>query len=310
MINLFKRHKKKEQKEIIISQETVIFPEKLDIYHEQSTEKVHKVPKYTTTELKNLIITNYQKAEKRLEKLIKDYYILKLFSRAATRSGRFNEKMLHLDKQLNYTKRLNEEIKRKMDIVKYMQDVTNEELMEIYDKVEQFLDQIQQTQLEADDINLKHYNKIKLASAGIIINKNNFELEKFNREVNEFIYQYKSLQEAAEHVYYYSGDLIVQTVNSLVQSIKLAKNSDHIYNYDYNYFLESSTVITLSLPQWIELFNKIRYVLRTVSDVNVINYVDFKNYYQKLEVRYFILMLYMESKSKYNSEGKITDFNI
>ncbi len=44
-----------------------------------------------------------------------------------------------------------------------------------------------------------------MASAGIIMNKNNIELEKFHKDVNDFIYQYRSLQEAAEYVFFHSG---------------------------------------------------------------------------------------------------------
>lgn len=313
MIDFIKRILKGPIKKNNPVQEELIIEEQLDIYHEQEVEEETTVfeVQYTIDKMREMILDDFTKSERRLAKLNKDYYILKLFSRAAIKTGRFNEKMLHLDKQVNYTKRLYEELKRKMDIVKYMQDVTMDELNEINEKIKKYLSFLSQIQTEADEINRVHYTKIKLASAGIIINKNNIELEKFNREVNDFIYQYKSLQEAAEYVYYHSGDLIVETVKTLVQSIEQAKNPEHIQKYDFNFFLESSLVLTLTLPQWIELFNKIRYVLRTTSEVNVISYVDFKNNYQKLEVRYFILMLYMESKSKDDFDNsKITDFYI
>lgn len=308
----FKKIFKRKNNQHKVVQE-IIEPEDLTIYHEHHLEieepETNPAQSKSIDEMRSIIISNFNNAEKGLAGLNKQYYLLKLFSRAALKNPQFNERILFLDKEINNIKRLFEELKRKMDIVKYMQDVTIEELMEIHDKLNNFFDHQTHFSSEAKEVERIYYRNIKMASAGIIMNKNNIELEKFHKDVNDFIYQYRSLQEAAEYVFFHSGDLIVKTINSLVQCINNSANSEHIETYNYDYFLDSPLVLTLTLPEWIELFNKIRYVLRVVSDINIINYVDFRQNYLQLEIRYFILMLYMESMSKEDSKG-ISEFNI
>lgn len=305
---IFKRNNSEEKKLL----ENSLIQEDLSLYNEHVDSKEDEIkapPSKSVEEMRELIVNDFQTAEKRIAGINKQYYMLKLFSRAAIRNPQFNEKLLFLDKEVNYLKRLHEELKRKMDIVKYMQDVTIEELEEIYEKLNNFFDHQKIITEEAKEIERVYYRNIKMASAGIIMNKNNIELEKFHKDVNDFIYNYKSLQEAAEYVFFHSGELIMETINSLVRSIQNSNNPEYVKTYNYEYFLSSTLVLTLTLPEWIELFNKIRYVLRIVNDVNIIDYVDFKQNYLKLEIRYFILMLYMESTSKEDSKG-ISEFNI
>ena len=73
-----------------------------------------------------------------------------------------------------------------------------------------------------------------------------------------------------------------------------------IYTYEEDmknsleYFKKYQYVLTLSMREWVELVNNMKFALKTVGKVDEMKFDRAKRKYESLEKKYFILMLYFE----------------
>ena len=139
-----------------------------------------------------------------------------------------------------------------------------------------------------------YFRNIKMTSLAAIKDKKAYELEGLAREVNELIRSYNNLEYAYYDTYYYSGDLIVKTVKALVSCFEKGKNKSYAKTYNYSYFLKSDAILNFEFKEWISLFNKFKFVMKTTSNVELYDYLQFSELYQKLEKRYFVVLIFYE----------------
>ncbi|HOF43632.1 MAG TPA: hypothetical protein PLE44_03480 [Bacilli bacterium] len=139
-----------------------------------------------------------------------------------------------------------------------------------------------------------YFRNIKMTSLAAIKDKKSYELEGLAREVNALIKSYSNLEHAYYDIYYYSGDLIVKTVKALVSCLEKGKNKSYALTYNYSYFLKSDAILNFELKEWINLFNKFKFIMKTTSNVELYDYLQFSELYQKLEKRYFVVLIFYE----------------
>ncbi|HHZ18141.1 MAG TPA: hypothetical protein GX390_02515 [Acholeplasmataceae bacterium] len=244
------------------------------------------------------ILEALQVFEAKEKALLHKYYFLKLFARVASRDSKYNEKMLTIDKQVNRMKRIHDEIKKRADILKYVQDDEAFDYSELFVKINDLFDFGRVLSTQLNDIQKQYYHNLKIATYSICKDKTYQELEQLIKDTNEMIQEYKSAQEAYDFIYYNSGELVVQTVKALVEAIEESGIKSYIDAYPFKYFLPSDDVVVLRFAEWIDLFNKLLYVFRTSNRIDFKSVQPFSEYYRELEKRYMIMLIYNEMGMK------------
>jgi hypothetical protein len=243
------------------------------------------------------ILESIKAFERKSAVLLHKYYFLKLFGRAALRNQSFNEQTLILDKQINRFKKNAEELRKRTDVLKYVKDVENLELEDVFLKINETFDFYRDLDKTLNRYQSIFYPRLKMASFSICHDLTYQEIENLTKAVNEMLEEYKSIQEAYDYICYNSGELIINTIQSLVNCLANSNNKQYeVYNFAY--FLNSDFVMVMSFSEWVELFTKILYVKRTAKDVELFDYLQFKNHYQELEKRYLIMLIYNEMNQK------------
>lgn len=246
-------------------------------------------------EKKELIENSNRNFEKKSNSLFHTYNFLRLFSRSADKDNKFNEKMIMIDKHINRMKKMHDDIKRRIDLVKYV-ELHDSELENINFAISEIFAFYRDIDAELDELKQKYYKHLKMTSFSICNDKSYQELDSINRNINKIIDEYKNIADAYDYIFYNSGSLIVDTINALVECLENSNNKDLRKDYKYDYFLNSTFVVALSFPEWVELFTKIKYVIRVSSKVELFDYLKFKDLYIELEKRYILMLIYNEIK--------------
>jgi len=265
--------------------------ESLEMY----SENVDYKPKASQVSYED-IITRYDQLQPKIDNLVNSYYRYRIFSKIASKDNKFNQLMLTIDKHLN---RINKEYKEfKKDILFLKHGDYPEDFL---DKVSEKLINIeyfyQTISNNLDELMKKYFSHMKMATANICMNRTNKELDAIYKRLNTYLNDFKNLNEAASYIFYNSGQEIVQTIDSLIKALP---NQNE---FTFKYFLQTDDIITLDLKEWIDLYNKIRFVMKKKEAVN--ENENFLQNYLHFEILYLILMMNMESH-----QNKITDYQI
>ncbi|MDD3999718.1 MAG: hypothetical protein PHX62_02330 [Bacilli bacterium] len=266
-----------------------------EIYYERANYKNNKYDLedcFSTKSKQEKIMESIAAFEKKYEKILHQYSFIKLFYRAALKTKEYNEMTLRLDKQVNRFKKKSEDLKKKSDVLKYVVDAPDFELEQIFLKINELFDFSRDLDKQINQYKSAFFPQLKIASYSICNDQSYLEIDSLNKAVNKMIDEFKNIQEAYDFIVYNSGELIINTVNAFVNGLKNSKNQYR--EYDFHYFLNTDYIMTLKFPEWVELFTKILYVKRVVKDVELFDYLNFKNYYLELEKRYLIMLIYNE----------------
>lgn len=240
------------------------------------------------------ILESLRAFDKKAQTILHKYYFLKLFAKVASRDAKYNEKMITVDKQVNRMKKIYDEIKKRADVLKYLPEEGDFDYNELFMKINDLFDYGRALFTRLSDIQKQYYQNLKIAAYSLCKNKTHQELEQLLKETNETIQQYKSPQEAYDFIYYNSGELIVNTVKALVDVINESGIKNYIDAYQFQYFLASDDVVALRFAEWIDLFNKLLYVIRNTNRIDYNSAALFNQYYRQLETRYMIMLIYNE----------------
>lgn len=247
---------------------------------------------------KEKIFSSIDAFDKKYQSLLHDYYFLKLFSLAAVKDKKYNETTLVLNKHINRLRRTYDELLKRNNVLKYIETIPGLELEDHYTKINEIFAFVNDLKNDLTEYQTAYYRKLKMASLSLFSDKSSVEIESTTKIVNKMIQEYRNIEEAYDYYYYNSGELIINTINALVNSIKNSGNKNYIETYKFNYFLESDFVMILRYSEWIELFTKILYVKRNVNNIELFDYLSFKNYYEELERRYIVMLIYNEMMQK------------
>ena len=276
----------------ITKQEEVIVPSKQEEKKEEVKVEENKTIDYTDT------IKNFSDAKKSMNSILHEYYICKIFSRVALSENEFLAQVVELEKLIDKINNDIYDIERSIDFYKKVNNTLNEEEIRISNRVDKLLKMQKAIKQRFLDINNLYYTHLKISTVSVCINKNNDQLEKFYELINNIIKKYKNITDAAYNLYYSSGEFIVSFVNELVECISYTNNSDYINKYNYAFFLNADAIITLEIQEWIELFNKIKFAFKLISNIEIDAYLKIKEKYNYFEAIYTILMMQSEMSSK------------
>lgn len=270
-----------------------------NLYSENKDIKVDRFSILSLDAKREMINNKFLLLQKSNYDLLNRYYLCKVFSRIAIKDKDFNLEMIRIDKNINRVRKELEKLQKQANEIKYT-DTTIDDLVGEINEKQRDLENFQKSIIDSvDNVRRKYYNYLKIATVNVCLNKSNFELECLLGDLNNFLDEYKNLNIAAEYIYYNSGVLIVKLINTLVDVINKQANIDYIKTYDFHYFLKSEVVITLEITEWIDLYNKVRFVVK-LNDLEVSKYQEVLDLYKQFEVRYLILMMYIETNKKGN----------
>lgn len=253
----------------------------------------------------NILKNEVDECIKKTDVITHSFYTMRIYSKIASKDREFNSILLDLDKQVNRIRRDQEDLNRHLGSLTAI-TLQNDTLDDLYNKIIYHKDFQKEIDNYIKDINLRYFNHLKIATVNVTMNKANNELDNLYQNLNLFLGDFKSLNEAAEFIFFNSGQLLISLVNSLIHCFLDYGKQEYIRTYDFSYFLESDSIITLTLSEWIELYNKIKFVMKITLDADLINYLEFRNSFIQFELRYIILMMNMEGRKNSN----ISSFNI
>ena len=143
---------------------------------------------------------------------------------------------------------------------------------------ELILKSIVNTVTELTEINNNSYGHLKISTVTITINKTNDELEKLYNNISNELKGFKTFSEAADFIFYNSGGFIDNLVSTYIKYVKNSNNQEFINTYNRTYFLPSDVVISLEFKEWIELYKRLKYVLRLMIDYKNKLYIEQQKY--------------------------------
>lgn len=241
---------------------------------------------------------DYKKALENLEKILEKYYFLKLFKNAADKANDFNVKMLTMDKYINQVKKYFMDLKKYRNAYSKKNIPTDDETKDFYYKICDFKKALVDIKDDLATFEKENYPKIKMSTYNACKGKTYQELENLANEVNNVITSYKTIEDAYDYVCYNSGNLVFETIESILKVIEENPEKSKV-RINKKFFFEDEIIMYLDYVGWIELFNKLQYLIQK-CDASVFNDEVVSKNYQELEKNYLIVLIYNE----YVSRGK------
>lgn len=293
-----KKDKRKEQINLNINlNNDVMFEQDLEKKEVEEQEN-QKVVVKTDEQLIDESINVFNTIANKNKKIIKEYYICKILSRVGLKDLDFNLQVITMDKHVNRLKKECFDLSRIIDNIKIGLKLEYDQLIKLNNQIID-LNAFQVGLLnQLTEINNTSYGHLKISTVTVTINKNNEELETLYNNIAEELKGFKSFEEAAEFIYYNSGDFIVNLVNSYIDYIQESNNEEFISLYDKHYFLSSDVVISLEIKEWIDLYNKLKFVLKLMSKYDNNIYIECHKLFNIFEAKYAILMMRTERRKR------------
>ena len=291
-MSLFKRRKKQKQEEInidLISPSESIIEEKPVEEKQETTEDLLKDK--SNEELTDELIYIFNKIVNKNDRIITEYYTIKILSRIGLKNMDFNLQMLSIDKNVNRIKKEIFDLTRIIANIKTGLELEREGVLMIYNQVKELFAFQNGVFNQLSEINSVSYGHLKISTVSVTINKTHEELEKLYNNICEELKGFTSFEAASEYIYYNSGDFIDKLINTFVQYVKESGNEDYIKQYDRKYFLPSDVVISLEIKEWIDLYNRLKFVLRLMNKHNKITFISYQELFDAFEAKYAILMM-------------------
>ncbi|HOI46313.1 MAG TPA: hypothetical protein PLR26_01145 [Bacilli bacterium] len=285
-MSFFKKKQSKKQEEVILISEPII---EEPVIEEKVVEEV--IPSYP--DMMDIFVKTHQSFVNGTKQIIRDYYIIKLFSYIATDANTLRDKIYSLD--LFYFEYM-KDVERLKDMIDAVVDDIF--IKETYLTIKKFILLLQNKKVQLSDfifnIRADHYENIKVATLGIVHNKSSEDIKKYYDDIAEMIKTYKNVQEAAEYIYFNSADDLNEAIGLFATLAPTKSNFDIKKPNSLEYFKKYQYVLTLSMREWVELINNMKFALKTIGKVDEMKFDRAKRKYDSLEKKYFILMLYFE----------------
>lgn len=295
-MGFFKKRKNKNKEEINLKIDTITEDIFLEEKNDEVKEEVVEVKTYE--QLQEEVLYDFQVITTKNIRMIKEYYICKIFSRVGLKDLEFNLQIISVDKNVNRIKKDHFYLSRIIDNIKAGLKMEQEELEKIYKQVSD-LKAFQVGVLEhLTELNNGCYGYLKISTVTVTINKSNEELEVLYNSISKEISAFKSFEEASEYIYYNSGEFIEFIVKRYIDCINETTNNDLISMYTKSYFLPSDAVIALDIKEWIELYNKLKFVIKQLAKYKTVSYPSCYDLFNSFEAKYAILMMRTEKKKK------------
>lgn len=291
-MGLFKRKKNKKQEEIKIDlyQENDSVVEENNIENNQSDTNTQLNNK-TDEEIIDETIFTFNKILSKNDRIITEYYTIKILSRIGLKNMDFNLQMLSMEKNVNRIKKDCFDLNRIISQLKNGLNYEREGILKLYNDVNDLYAFQNGLINQLNEVNSTSYGHLKISTVSVTINKTHEELEKLYLNICNELKPFNTFEEASEYIYYNSGDFIDKLINTFVMYVKESGNEEYIKQYDRKYFLPSDVVISLDIKEWIELYNRLKFVLRLMNKSNKTTFLSYQELYDTFEAKYAVLMM-------------------
>ena len=290
-MGLFKRKKKVKEEEIKIDfyQEKDIVNE--DINDEPVEEKIDLTINKSDEELLDELIFVFNKITSKNDRIITEYYTIKILSRIGLKNMDFNLQMMSMEKNVNKIKKECFDLNRIINQIKAGLKCNRDEIVKLHKQVNDLFAFQNGLFNQLNEVNSTSYGHLKISTVSVTINKTHEELEKLYYNICNELRSFTTFEEAAEHIYYNSGEFIDNLINNFIKNIKENGNQEQIELYDRKYFISSDVIISLEIKEWIELYNRMKNVLRIMKKNNKLSFINFQELFDVFEAKYAILMM-------------------
>lgn len=290
-MGLFKRKKKVKEEEIKIDfyQEKDIVNE--DINDEPVEEKIDLTINKSDEELLDELIFVFNKITSKNDRIITEYYTIKILARIGLKNMDFNLQMMSMEKNVNKIKKECFDLNRIINQIKAGLKCNRDEIVKLHKQVNDLFAFQNGLFNQLNEVNSTSYGHLKISTVSVTINKTHEELEKLYYNICNELRSFTTFEEAAEHIYYNSGEFIDNLINNFIKNIKENGNQEQIELYDRKYFIPSDVIISLEIKEWIELYNRMKNVLRIMKKNNKLSFINFQEFFDVFEAKYAILMM-------------------
>ncbi len=290
-MGLFKRKKKVKEEEIKIDfyQEKDIVNE--DINDEPVEEKIDLTINKSDEELLDELIFVFNKIISKNDRIITEYYTIKILARIGLKNMDFNLQMMSMEKNVNKIKKECFDLNRIINQIKAGLKCNRDEIVKLHKQVNDLFAFQNGLFNQLNEVNSTSYGHLKISTVSVTINKTHEELEKLYYNICNELRSFTTFEEAAEHIFYNSGEFIDNLINNFIKNIKENGNQEQIELYDRKYFIPSDVIISLEIKEWIELYNRMKNVLRIMKKNNKLSFINFQELFDVFEAKYAILMM-------------------
>ena len=290
-MGLFKRKKRLTEEKINIPlfQENNI--DDVDVIEEQNNDNIDLLDKKTDEELLDELIFVFNKITSKNDRIITEYYTIKILARIGLKNMDFNLQMMSMEKNVNRIKKDCFDINRLITQIKAGLRFDRFEIEKLYKQVNDLYAFQNGLLNQLNEVNSTSYGHLKIATVSVTINKTHEELEKLYYSICNELKSFTSFDEAAEFIFYNSGEFIDNLINTFIKYIKESGNSEYIEMYDRKYFLPSDVVISLDVKEWIELYNRLKFILKIMKKYDKLSFIGYQELFDTFEAKYAILMM-------------------
>ncbi len=239
------------------------------------------------SQIKSTVKKIYNDLEKSKNNLIQKFYIFRVFEFSFDSNENLKNSLDTIEKHIALLNQNYDVLKKELE--RYEIDDVSITNAYMYDRLNQFHLYNLDLEKSLDDIQKGYYKKLRAVSFSFCVNKSNLELSELVDDIQNFILDYKDLETAVSFITYHSVTLITDTINHLLKI--LDKRSKE--RYDVKYFTNSEAFVCLSMGEWINLFNKLKYVIN-LYNIDRNTFKEFFKLFDELELFYIILLIDFE----------------
>lgn len=288
LFNKKRKNKNKEEINIAIDNDDSLF---LD---QDNEELIPLEKEKDKEEMIYDLISVYKKIISKNNRTIQEYYICKILSRVGLKDFEFNLQIVMIDKHINRLKKDCFDLSRLINNIEAGLQFEEDEIKKIYKRVMDLQAFQNGVFHQLSEINNNSYVHLKISTVTITLNKDNEELEMLYNNISNELKGFKTFEEAAEFIYFNSGDFIGNLVDSYVEYVKACNNSEYNDIYNKHYFMESDIIISMDIKEWIELYKKLKFVLKQMNNHKNDLYINCSKLFNIFEAKYAILMMRAE----------------
>ncbi|MGI6710644.1 MAG: hypothetical protein ACOX4W_04280 [Bacilli bacterium] len=233
----------------------------------------------------------YLDLEKKKNNSIQKFYIFRVFEYSFDSNEYLKKSLDTIETHISLLNQNYEVLKKELE--RYEIDDMSITNTYMYDRLNQFYLYNLDLEKSLDDIQKGYYKKLRAVSFSFCANKSILELSNLVDEIKKFILDYKDLETAVSFITYHSVTLITDTINQLLKILDKRTKE----RYDIKYFTNSEAFVCLSMGEWINLFNKLKYVIN-LYNIDRNTFKEFYKLFDELELFYIILLINFEKEEE------------
>ena len=132
--------------------------------------------------------------------------------------------------------------------------------------------------------------RCKMISVMILKNMYYEDLVIFEQKMDLYLSKFNDTDEAAEYICYHTGNDISDFINSLFNYVAKVETELGKKTISLEYYEKYRTILSLDIKQWIDIYNHLRYTMRSLKILHKKDYLKLLEQYNLIIMYYFILV--------------------